>query len=182
MVVGAPLPTLRGYLTQTTIVANFTTVDPGGTMRRILILLIVALALAGAGCVSQSDQSAAPATSAEPATTAPPTTLASTTTTAPPATLASTTTRAPSRARQLQRALKRKYSRVRTASEDADGITIKTSYIFTYDNAAASVGICETTKALLGDDSFVEVVAVDNRWLARTTVFTGRCKATTLIR
>jgi len=67
-------------------------------------------------------------------------------------------------------------------SENADGITIKTSYIFNYDNAEAGAAICETTKALVGDDSFVEVVAVDDRWLARTTVFTGRCKATTLIR
>jgi hypothetical protein len=89
---------------------------------------------------------------------------------------------APSRARQLQRALRRKYSRVPSVGEDADGITIKTSFILTYDNADASVGICETTKALITDDSFIEVLAVDNRWLARTTVFTGRCKATTLIR
>jgi hypothetical protein len=151
-------------------------------MRHIVIPLMLALGLAGAGCGAQSDQSAAPATTAEPTTTAPPATLASMTTTAPPATLASTTTRAPSRARQLQRALKRKYSKVRTVSEDADGITIKTSYILTYDNAAASVGIWETTKALVGDDSFIEVVAVDNWWLAKTTVFTGRCKAITLIR
>jgi hypothetical protein len=71
---------------------------------------------------------------------------------------------------------------VRSVSEDADGITIKTSYIFTYDNADASVDICDATKALVADDSFIEVLAVDNRWLARTTVFTGRCKATTLIR
>jgi hypothetical protein len=44
------------------------------------------------------------------------------------------------------------------------------------------VALCEAAKALLADDSFIEVVAVDSRWLARTTVFTGRCKATTLIR
>jgi hypothetical protein len=151
-------------------------------MRHIVIPLMLVLALAGAGCGGQPDQSAAPSTAAAPTTAASPATLASTTTTAPPATLASTTTRAPSRARQLQRALRRKYSRVRTVSKDTDGITIKTSYIFTYDNADASVGICETTKALVADDSFIEVLAVARRWLARTTVFTGRCKATTLIR
>jgi hypothetical protein len=77
---------------------------------------------------------------------------------------------------------KRKYGKVRLVSEDADGITIKTSYIFNYDNAEAGADICETTKTLVADDSFVEVIAVDDRWLARTTVFTGRCKATTLIR
>jgi hypothetical protein len=50
------------------------------------------------------------------------------------------------------------------------------------ESPACRVRICETTKALVGDDSVVEVVAVDDRWLARTTMFTGRCKATTLIR
>jgi hypothetical protein len=71
---------------------------------------------------------------------------------------------------------------VRSVSEDQDGITIKTSYIFNYDNAETGADICEATKALVADDSFIEVLAVDARWLARTTVFTGRCKATTLIR
>jgi hypothetical protein len=116
--------------------------------------------------------------SAAPDSTTPATQAATTT----PATLASTTTAAPSRARQLQAALKRENGKVRSVSEDADGITIKTSYIFNYDNADAGVNICEAAKALVADDSFIEVMAVDNRWLARTTAFTGRCKATTLIR
>lgn len=88
----------------------------------------------------------------------------------------------PSRAKQLQAALKKEDRQVKSVAEDADGVTIKTGYIFTYDNADAGVALCEAAKALLADDSFIEVVAVDSRWLARTTVFTGRCKATTLIR
>jgi hypothetical protein len=152
-------------------------------MRPIFIPLMLALELMVAGCGGQSDeQSAAPATVAGPTTTGPPATLASTTTTEPPATLASTTTGAPSRARQLKTVLRRNYSKVRAVSENEDGITIKTSYIFNYDNAEAGAEICEAAKTLVADDSFVEVVAVDDRWLARTTVFTGRCKATTLIR
>jgi hypothetical protein len=116
-------------------------------MRRVLIHLMLALALVGAGCGGQPEQpSAAPATTEVPSTTVP------------PATLASTTTRAPSRARQLQRALRRKYSKVRSVSEDADGITIKTSYIFNFDNAVAGADICETTKALVAD-------ARSSRWL-----------------
>ena len=140
-------------------------------MRPICIPLMLALALVVAGCGGQSEeQSAAPATVAAP------------TTTGPPATLASAITGAPSRARQLKTALRRNYSKVRSVSENEDGITIKTSYIFNYDNAEAGAEICEAAKTLVADDSFVEVVAVDDRWLARTTVFTGRCKATTLIR
>jgi hypothetical protein len=146
-------------------------------MRRILIPFALALSVVGAGCGGQADEPSAAPDNTTPA----PATLASTTTTAPPATLASTTS-TPSRARQLQAALRREYSKVRSVSEDSDGIKIKTSYIFNYDNADVGAEICETTKTLVADDSFVEVFAVDDRWLARTTAFTGRCKATTLIR
>lgn len=44
--------------------------------------------------------------------------------------LASTTT-VPSRAKQLQAALKKEDRQVKSVAEDADGVTIKTGYIFT---------------------------------------------------
>jgi hypothetical protein len=148
----------------------------GGSMRRLLIPLVLALLTAAAGCGGGDDEDLG-----EPAAAAPATTVAATTT-APPATLAPETTAAPARAKALQQRLKRTYTKVTSVKETADAVTIETSYIFNDDNALAAVEICEAAKAALADSSFVEIMAVDDRWLARTTVFTGRCKATTLIR
>jgi PBP1b-binding outer membrane lipoprotein LpoB len=143
-------------------------------MRRTLILL-VAMTLAGCGGES-AEQAAVESTLA-------PTTTQQATTSQPPATLApETTSTVPTRARALQARLKRKFAKVRSVTEASDTITIKTSYIFSDDNALAAVDICEAAKAALADSSFIEVMAVDDRWLARTTLFTGRCKTTTLVR
>jgi ABC-type transport system substrate-binding protein len=144
-------------------------------MRRLLIPLLLALLTAAAGCGGGDEDPG------EPAAAAPATTVAATTT-APPATLAPETTAAPARAKALQQRLKRTYTKVTSVKETADAVTIETSYIFNDDNALAAVEICEAAKAALADSSFVEIMAVDDRWLARTTVFTGRCKASTLIR
>ena len=143
-------------------------------MRRLLIPLLLALLTAAAGCGGGDEDPS------EPAAAAPATTVAATTT-APPATLAPETTAAPAHAKALQQRLKRTYTKVTSVKETADAVTIETSYIFNDDNALAAVEICEAAKAALADSSFVEIMAVDDRWLARTTVFTGR-KATTLIR
>jgi hypothetical protein len=148
--------------------------------RRVFVgvVLVVALAGCGGGASSSEDQAATEATEA-PATTSAVTVPA--TTPRPASTSAPLPTSPPLNLRAVRQELAgdRRVTKVRATPEN--GVQVSTNLIFTYDNTTAAVEMCNAVKAA-APEAFVEVMGNDGRWLARTTAFTGRCKATTLIR